>query len=178
MKSKSKIKKKIFKEFIDANKNLIEKVVEEDKSSSMELKDAVDEYSSKFNTSDFSRVVPVAKFLWDYPDYYKHLTVGEMEFLYIFLRSCKDETLFKEVADEYLEYLENNKGENSLTRLKGLIGVHTNPSLTEEVLERISELTTLISKKEPDVLEIRKQIAHICRDLKITGEFISHCNRK
>ena len=147
-----------------------------------------------FNTTDHYRIPIIYEFYDKYIKYWNAFTIGEMEFLGIFKNKHKDkDKTFKKVADEYMDYLSNKKkkdndenkdveekkyGKNSITYLKALIGIHKKINISNETKKEIKNLTKLANRKNPDSLEIRKQIAYICRDLEITGEFIAHCNRE
>ena len=199
MEEKSTIKKNMFKQFITDNEDLIKNHLadaEPDKEKNTiansaefkkELRKLMDSFQEVnkqkfkgniFNKTDHYRVPIIYKFYNQYEQYWKVFTIGEMDFLGIFLNTNKDENAFKNLADKYLKYLESNDNKNSLAHLKGLIGLYSKPELTEDTKTKIKELAALTKKKNHDIIEIKKEIAYICRDLKITGEFITYCNKK
>jgi hypothetical protein len=199
MEEKSNIKKEMFKDFINANKDFIKNhivvngpdkeknTIAENKNLKKDLRSLMNSFQESnkkkfngqtFNKTDHYRIPIVCSFYKKYPKYWDVFTIGEMEFLGIFKNKYKDETLFKKVADDYLGYLNDNNKNNSLSHLKALIGSNSKPILTEVTKEKINKLATLAKSENYDIIEIKEEIAHICRDLQITGEFIAYCNRK
>jgi len=203
MEEKSKIKKDMFEAFITANKDFIKSHIKADKETptvdeetptaaenakfKKELRNRMDSFQKDnkqkfegqiFNTTDHYRIPIIYEFYDKYNKYWNAFTIGEMEFIGIFKNKYKDETLFEKVADDYLDYLNDNNEKNSITYLKALIGIHKKINISDETKKEINKIANLVDNSNPDSLEIRKQIAYICRDLKITGEFIAHCNRE
>ena len=197
------IKKKMFEEFIIDQKEFIKINLEDnepDKEADKEkntiansaefkkelrkLMDSFQEVNKQkfedniFNKTDHYRIPTIYRFYTQYKQYWNAFTIGEMEFLGIFLNTYKDEKAFKMLANKYLKYLKNNDNKNSLAHLKGLIGLHSKPKLNKDTKTKIKNLATLANKKNYNITKIKREIAYICRDLKITGEFIASCNRK
>jgi hypothetical protein len=181
----------MFEDFIKDNKDFIQSHIEADKEKTTatenakfkkELREKMDSFQGitkqTFNKTDHYRIPIIYNFYRKHSKYWDDFTIGEMEFLGIFKNKYKDETLFKKVADDYLGYLNDNNKNNSLSHLKALIGSNSKPKLTKDTKEKINKLATLAKSKNYDIIEIKEEIAHICRDLQITGEFIAYCNRK
>ncbi len=187
----------IKKHLADDKPNKEKKTVANSAEFKKELRNRMDSFQGTtkqmFNTTDHYRIPIIYEFYDKNKKYWDAFTIGEMEFLGIFKNKHKDETLFEKVADEYMDYLSNKKkkdndenknveekkyGKNSITYLKALIGINKKVNISNETKKEIKNLTKLTKGKNPDSLEIRKQIAYICRDLEITGEFIAHCNRE
>lgn len=183
MREISKKKKKTFEEFLKfKEKNKDSKI------SNSELVNKFNDFSkTKLNSSDHTRVKYVESFKKD-NKYYDYFTVAEMEFLGIFEKKY-GEVLFEKVADQYLNHLKEQQikniketnsiveVKNSLPYLKGLIGNHTDVELTSEIKTKIKNLNTLASVDNADILEIRKTVAKLCKDLKVTYEFTGYCNK-
>jgi hypothetical protein len=184
MEEKSQIKKEMFEDLINANKDFIKSHIDaaEKAEFKKELREKMDSFQGTteqtFNKTDHYRIPIIYSFYTENNKYWDEFTIGEMEFLGIFKNKYNDEALLEKVANEYLGYLNKNNKNNSLSHLKALIGSNSRPEISGATKEKIKNLTKLVDNKNQDSLEIKKEIAYICRDLKITGEFIAHCNRE
>jgi hypothetical protein len=177
MKNNSRKKKKIFEKFITDNEDFVKKLKDKDIEKNKQLKALMKSYKG-FNTTDYSRISDVYYFYQNYKQYWEFFTIGEMEFLSIFFRKKeKNHQIFKKVADEYLKFLKNNKNENCLAYLKGIMSEHIDLEITDETTNLLKNLSSIAKGPSPDIMEIRKNVAALCLNLKVNDDFINYYNK-
>jgi hypothetical protein len=173
MKDNSKKKKRRFENFIIKNQIFIEGLKGNDKEENKKLKFLMNSYK-KFNTTDYARIPTIYEFYQNHRQYWDHFTIGEMEFLGIFLRKTGRQELFEEVADKYLQFLIDNDYQNRISYLKGIMSKYQEIKVTPDTVDTVKKILLLVEAGDPDIIQIRKEVATLCTALKVNDDLISY----